>query len=486
MNCVDYFFEETLSLDKKFIVGNEEFSFAELYEQTNKLAHYLNSQVGTGENILLLSVNSGFFVSSYLGIMKSGNTCVPLDPRIEAKNLDYIINETNPTLIILTPDVAKRINTNIECLLPEDILGLKGVLSDQYKKDIDFDSNTTAEVIFTSGSTGLPKGVMLSHKNLIANTKSIVEYLELTSNDRMMVVMPFFYCYGLSLLHTHLRVGGSIIFNNSFIFLGKIITDLKNYCCTGFAGVPSHFQILLRKSESFKNTDFPDLRYVTQAGGKLSTVFIDEFRLSFPGTKFFVMYGQTEATARLSYLPPDVYEEKKGSLGKGIPGVTLKVINKEGTAVKPGEVGEIIAYGDNIMKGYLNHPEETFKTIKEGWLYTGDLGIVDNDGFIYHAGRIKEIMKIAGKRVSPKEIEDVILRIPEVVDCSIEAIEDEVQGEAIKATVIVNNLTKNTLTEKNIKEHCSHSLVAYKIPSTIEFREKMQLSSSGKKVKTKL
>src|SRR5690606_39012272 len=174
-----------------------------------------------------------------------------------------------------------------------------------------------AEIVYTSGSTGLPKGVMISHQNIIANTQSIIEYLSLTSKDIMQVVLPFFYCYGLSLLHTHLRVGGSIVLNNSFIFIGSVINDLKRYRCTGFAGVPSHYQILLKKSQSFKTTDFPDLRYVTQAGGKLHDVFIDEFIDTFPKIAFFVMYGQTEATARLSYLPPHMVSVKKGSIGKG-------------------------------------------------------------------------------------------------------------------------------------------------------------------------
>lgn len=487
MNCVDYFFEKTSKSDKIFLVGKEEISFNNLYTNTNKLANYLNKKIGVGNNIILLSVNNLFFITAYLGILKSGNTCIPLDPKIENSNLDYIIKETKPKIIVLTPDVARKIDTDINnYLLPENLDSIIENISSSFELIENFDPDINAEIIFTSGSTGIPKGVMLTHKNIVANTKSIIEYLHLTEKDRMMVVMPFFYCYGLSLLHTHLRVGGSIIFNNSFIFLGRVIADLKNYACTGFAGVPSHFQILLRKSDTFKKTDFPDLRYVTQAGGKLSTVFIDEFKESFPDKQFFVMYGQTEATARLSYLPPEVYNAKKGSLGKGIPGVILKVVDSDGNLVKPGEIGEIIAFGDNIMKGYLNQPEETSKTIRNGWLYTGDLATIDEDGFIFHAGRIKEIMKISGKRVSPKEIEDVILKLPEIVDCNIEAIADDIQGEAIKATIIVNNLKESSLTEKEIKDHCAQSLAIHKVPSVIEFKERMELSSSGKKVKGKL
>ena len=299
----------------------------------------------------------------------------------------------------------------------------------------------------------------------------------------MLVVLPFYYCYGLSLLHTHLRAGGSIALNNSFIFLGNIIKDLKEKKCTGFAGVPSHFQILLRKSDSFKKTIFPDLKYVTQAGGKLATIFIDEFRESFPEVKFFVMYGQTEATARLSYLPPDLYEKKMGSMGKGIPGVDLKVINEMGEMVKPGDTGEVIARGDNIMMGYFADDEGTRNTLRNGWLYTGDLGTVDKDGYIYLTARKKEIIKVRGKRISPKEIEAVILELTEVIDCSVEGIEDELEGEKLKATVVIKKDPGNPVTAESIKQHCSKHLALYKIPQIYELIENLTISATGKKIK---
>ena len=327
---------------------------------------------------------------------------------------------------------------------------------------------------------------MISHKNLIANTESIVTYLKLDKNDRMLVVLPFYYCYGLSLLHTHLRVGGSIVFNNSFIFLGGIIRNLLDYKCTGFAGVPSHFQILLRKSDNFKDTKFPDLKYVTQAGGKLAPIFIDEFRNSHPEVTFYVMYGQTEATARLSYLPPELYESKKGSMGKGIPGVELRVVNEKGKNIKPGEVGEVIARGDNIMLGYFADEEGTMSTIRNGWLYTGDLGTVDEDGYIFLTARKKEIIKVGGKRISPKEIEAVILELPEVVDCTIEGIEDELLGEALKATIVIKPENGKKAFLEKIKQHCSNHLALYKIPQVFDLREQLVISATGKKIKGKL
>jgi acyl-CoA synthetase (AMP-forming)/AMP-acid ligase II len=482
MNAFDYFFEKTANLNSPFLVGKEEISFVELYNSSLKLSAWLEKEVGSGKHIILISVNNLFFIKSYLAIIKSGNICIPLDPNIEIDNFNYIRELTKPVMIFLTKDFERRLDLkNSKCVFPDNINDLH---SESIKHNVEeFDREKNAEIIFTSGSTGKPKGVMISHKNLIANTASIVEYLQLTQADRMLVVLPFYYCYGLSLFHTHLRAGGSIKLNNSFIFLGSIIKDLKDFKCTGFAGVPSHFQILLRKSDSFKKTSFPDLKYVTQAGGKLPPIFIDEFQESFPEVKFIVMYGQTEATARLSYLPPHLYHEKKGSMGKGIPGVELKVVDENGNKIKPGDTGEVIAKGDNIMIGYFADEEGTRNTLKNGWLYTGDLGTVDNDGYIYLTARKKEIIKVRGKRISPKEIEAVILELTEVIDCSIEGVDDEIEGEMLKATVVIRKDSANPVTRETIIQHCSKHLALYKIPRVIELNEELTISATGKKIK---
>ncbi len=481
MNAFDYFFQNTSQLEKPFLVGKEEISFKELYNSSLKLASWLRQELGEKNNILLISVNNKFFLTAYLAILKSGNICIPLDPNIEEGNFKYISQLTKPALIFLTKDIEKKLEIHqYECVYPETVSDKKNNVKEREPLPL-FNIDECAEIIFTSGSTGEPKGVMISHKNLIANTGSIIEYLDLNEDDRMLVVLPFYYCYGLSLLHTHLRVGGSIVFNNSFIFLGAVLNNLIDYKCTGFAGVPTHFQILLRKSDSFKSTHFPDLKYVTQAGGKLASVFIDEFRKYQPNIRFWVMYGQTEATARLSYLQPELYEQKKGSIGLSIPGVELKIANKNGEQVETGESGEVIAKGDNIMIGYFADKESTGKTIKDGWLFTGDLGTMDDNGFIYLTVRKKEIIKVRGKRVSPKEIEAVILELPEVVDCSVEGIEDEIQGEVLKATIVISN--KMDVSEETIKQHCSQHLALYKIPHLYEFRDRISISSTGKKIK---
>ncbi|MCW3786227.1 class I adenylate-forming enzyme family protein [Plebeiibacterium sediminum] len=482
MNCIDYLLPNDINNGEIFVLGKREpLSFYELRSQVASLAVYLNQEYGTGNKFILLSPNSNYFIICYLAIMKSGNVVIPLNPSIEKDSLQYIKDQAEVSLAFIPHILHKQTLVTFENIWDE--YKINDIVQEriEYENHINFEPNTLAQIIYTSGSTAMPKGVMISHKNIIANTTSIIEYLKLTDKDIMECVLPFFYCYGLSLLHTHLKVKGKIVLNNNFMFLGSVINDLQKYKCTGFAGVPSHFQILLRVSDSFKNEDFPNLRYVTQAGGKLHTAFIAEFRQAKPDTKFIVMYGQTEATARLSYLPPEKLNDKLGSIGKGIPGVELKVVDSNGEIIKPNEIGEIIAKGDNIMLGYFKDEKSTKETLKDGWLYTGDLAKVDEDGFIYHAARRKEIIKVGGKRVSPKEIEEVIVSIPGVVDCTIEAVSDEVLGEAIKA-IIVKNETNEELTVDKIKSSCSARLSTYKIPKFIEFASKVNVNAAGKKV----
>ncbi|MEN8120602.1 MAG: AMP-binding protein [Bacteroidota bacterium] len=488
MNAVDYFFSESKNSEELFILNeNEQLTHNQLYNNVEKLSAFFSKEIGFGKNILVYSNNSSFFVLAYLSIIKSGNVCVPVNPAAKNEITGFIINETKPELCIVQEKFKRNlIEFNLSFYSETD---LNNILKNEPTEDITvnstntFDSEQTAEIIYTSGSTAFPKGVMLSHKNLIANTRSIVKYLQLTKNDKVLVFLPFYYCYGLSLLHTHLKVGGAIAFNNTFMFIGTVINNLKKYKCTGFSGVPSHFQILLRKSDTFKKTHFPDLRYVTQAGGKLHSAFISEFTETFPDIKFWVMYGQTEATARLSYLSPEFLPEKLGSLGKAIPDVTLELFSEEGKEVPEGEVGEIVASGDNIMKGYYNDPDLTNKTLKNGKLYTGDLAKKDKDGFYYITARKKEIIKVGGERVSPKEIEEVIVNFKDVIDCTIEGVFDEILGEKIKATIVVNNIKDANSLKEKILEHCKQFLSPIKIPQQILFEQQVKVNASGKKVK---
>lgn len=486
MTFTDYVFEFSSGLNKTAIIDKKNISYIELYCKVLMVSYNIKKiNIVKEDKILLISENSPFFIESYFGIIKSGCTCVPLNPTLSKNDIEYIINSCNPKAIF----IEKRFLDNMRSLINKDIkivteetlnnllLDKECTSNNREEKEID-SKNSVAVILFTSGSTARPKGVMLTHHNLCHNTNSIIEYLRLNREDRIEVVLPFYYCFGTSLLHTHLRVGGSLVINNKFMFPETVLDDIEKYECTGFAGVPSNYQILLRKS-SIKDRNLKSLRYVAQAGGRLPDSFIKELRQALVGVDVFIMYGQTEATARLSYLPPNMLDEKMGSIGKGIPGTLLKVIDKEGNEVKVDEIGEVVALGENIMKGYFNDEEETRKVIRNGYLYTGDLATVDEDGYIYIVAREKQIIKSGGNRISPKEIENIIIQIPSVIEAAVIGIQDDILGEAVKAFVVLNDEALK-VDEKYIIEYCKDKLPSYKVPKYVVFLEGLPKNSSGK------
>lgn len=340
-----------------------------------------------------------------------------------------------------------------------------------------------ASLVYTSGSTGKPKGVILSHLNIISNTNSIVNYLSLSHQDRIMVVLPFYYIYGKSLLNTHFSVGGSVVIDNRFAFPNVILDTINNTESTGFSGVPSTFMILLNKS-TLKSHTFPSLRYITQAGGAMAPSIQKEVWKAFSPAKLFVMYGATEASARLSYLDPEVLPGKWGSIGKAIPNVELAISDDEGNRLPPETEGQIVARGSNMMRGYWNDLEETHKVLRNGWYHTGDLGKMDNEGFFYVLGRSKDMIKVGGERVSAKEIEEAILELKQVHEVAVIGVDDPLLGEAINAFITVSD--GQTLQKETIIKHCQKILPNYKIPKSITFVENLPKNKSGKILKTKL
>ena len=345
----------------------------DIIAQANHVAAYLR-RLGAkkGDRVFLIADNSQFWVAPYLGTMQAGLVCVPVAANSQPGDLEYIMKTTEAQIVFARESVTRALGSRlagVHLVTDKELQLVPGVSSQQSFSMIcsgamptnqyaPVGPNDLAALVFTSGSTGRPRGVMVSHGNIVANTESIISYMSLTDRDRIMAVLPFHYCYGASLLHTHLRVGGEVVIENRFMYPEVVLQRMIETGCTGFAGVPSHFQILLRNS-TIRKKQFPDLRYVQQAGGHLAPAFIRELKEALPNTKIFIMYGQTEATARLSYLQPEYLETKLGSIGKGIPGVKLRVLNEAGEAVRPGEVGEIVAEGANVTLGYWKSPEES-------------------------------------------------------------------------------------------------------------------------------
>ncbi len=309
--------------------------------------------------------------------MRAGRVCVPLPTSLSATDLHHVIQTSEPRLAFVQSTCVRRVQAEcvgLQIVTENDLIHFAGGECGAMGGGDDL-----AALMFTSGSTGKPRGVMVTHRNIIANTESIVAYLRLSANDRILAVLPFHYCFGTSLLHTHLRVGGSLVLERRFLFPDYLLKRMQESHCTGFAGVPSHYQILLRQS-ALKRLSFPCLRYVQQAGGHLAPVFVHELQQALPGLSIFIMYGQTEATARLAYLAPEMLDKKPSSIGKAIPGVQLEIIDRVGNRCPPGQIGEIVARGDNVTAGYWHDPDATAACFRDGWLHTGDLATADDEG----------------------------------------------------------------------------------------------------------
>jgi acyl-CoA synthetase (AMP-forming)/AMP-acid ligase II len=461
-------------------------------------SHLLRLGALKGDRIILIADNSLFWVACYLGAMQAGLVSVSVAPTVSSGDLAYLLEVTGANIVCAQTSVLKThgaalaavhlltdrdpptpVQARSQRSLPS--LAADTTPADDYSEVGETD---LAALVFTSGSTGKPRGVMVTHANIVANTESIVSYLSLTDRDRIMAVLPFHYCYGASLLHTHLLVGGEVVLENRFMYPEIVLQRLIETRCTGFAGVPSHFQILLRNS-TLRNKRFPDLRYVQQAGGHLAPSFIQELRTALPTSDIFIMYGQTEATARLSFLPPNDLGRKLGSIGRGMPGVTLRVLNEAGTVVQPGEVGEIVAEGRNITRGYWQAPRETEEVFRNGALYTGDLARVDEEGFIFIVDRAKDFLKCRGEKVSCRTIEEALLEFDELVEAAVTGIPDDVLGEAVKAFVVPRKRDATGIAE-SLAAFCKTRLPPHHLPKQIVILSALPKNSAGKVLKSSL
>ncbi len=473
LNLTDFILNQSKAVSKHCILSpQEKITYPKLWRQTARLATWICRQFGTGKEIILLADNSPFFITSYLAVIKSGNKAVLIPTDISAPDLKKLTKKYKFSICFLQRKFLDKSLPNITTITEKDIISLPQAQQEFAPTKAD----DTAVIIFTSGSTGGKKGVMLTHRNLAANASSIIKFQHLTHHDRIEVVLPFFYSFGLSLLNTHLRVGGSLILHQS-PFLGSVIEDIKHYHCTGLAGVSATYQILIQKT-NFLTQSLPSLRYMSHSGGKLADSFIKELMQAFPQKKIFMMFGVTEASPRLAYLPPHLLKTKLGSIGKGIPSVTIQVVDSRHQVVKPGKLGEIRARGPNIMKGYYQDPQATQKVLKNGWLYTGDIATIDRDGFIYVKGRKTNIIKAAGHRISSEEVAEIISHILGVTNLCVFGAPDNLWGESVAAVVETNRSIENL--KNKILTICKQQLPSYKVPRYLVFTKHLPLNSSSK------
>ena len=495
-NVANFLLDGKASGRTALLLLDRSYTYGDLQSSAAAVAHYLISQGGRkGDRVILAGENSFFWVSAYLGTLLAGMVSVPVAPNSAPEDLEHIARLTEPRFAFLQSkvDAANGGRFGSAVVVTDASRGAGDTTSfdDVRRHALDpraevpqVSSGELAAVIFTSGSTGKPRGVKISHGNIIANTDSIIQYLKLSQTDRIMAVLPLYYCFGASLLHTHLRVGGSVVLDLRFMYPDTVLKRMVEMECTGFAGVPSHYQILLRRS-SLSRMSFPSLRYVQQAGGHLAPVFVRELQTALPGSQIFLMYGQTEATARLSYLPPELAGSKSGSIGKAIPGVRLQVLTPEGADARPQEIGEIVAEGDNVALGYWRDPDETEAVFRGGKLHTGDLATVDEEGFLYLVDRAKDFVKCGGERVSCQKIEEQLLEFDALLEAAVIGVPDDVLGEAIKLFVVPRESNSLDL-ENRLRQFCKEHLPPRLHPKHVVVMNSLPKNSAGKVLKAVL
>jgi acyl-CoA synthetase (AMP-forming)/AMP-acid ligase II len=476
-------------------------TYGQLEAKANGLAHALRARgVARGDRVALLYENSFQYVIAHFAILKAGAVNVSLNTETSAKTLALLLGDCEAKALAVSAKYLPLLR-EIEALVPHletivteaaaahaaDFSRLRILVWEDVPEAPDPPPSESREedlasLVYTSGSTGQPKGVMLSHRNLVSNTQSIVAYLGLSPADRMLCVLPLHYIYGTSLLYTHFHAAGSLVLENRFAYPNVALDTLEQTEATGFAGVPSTFAILLNKSNLKKRT-FPALRYVTQAGGGMAPALQKEAAEAFKPARLFIMYGSTEAAPRLTYLHPDHLPRKWGSIGKAIPGVEVRVADSQGNPLPVGETGEIAARGPNIMQGYWKDAAGTAEVIRHGWYFTGDLGREDEEGFLFVVDRAKDIIKVAGNRVSAKEIEETLMEIEAVAEAAVIGVPDPLLGEAIKAFVVTKAGSGDV---EAIRNFLKAKLPVFKQPKWIEIRSDLPKNAAGKVLKSVL
>jgi acyl-CoA synthetase (AMP-forming)/AMP-acid ligase II len=342
------------------------------------------------------------------------------------------------------------------------------------------DEHETALTIYTSGTTGRPKGVMLSHHNLIANLQAAQVGMPLYPDDSILVVVPLHFIHGRMQLLAHALVGGTLVFSRGFHLPQAVLAEMVQHRVRAFSGVPYHYVALLDRS-SLARTKLPRLRYVLVTGGNLSPSALERLAAALPGVEIHLAYGQTEAAPRVTHLGPADLLSHPGSCGRPLPGVQVDLLDDAGAPVPDGAIGEIVVSGPNVMRGYVSGDAVECGALDEqGRLHTGDLARRDGDGFLYLSGRRSEMIKQAGERIFPREIEEVLDAHPTVAEAAVLGVPDPLYGEAVVALVVPQAPPARAAQPRELLDYCRGTLSYVRSPRRVQLVKRLPKTSSGK------
>jgi acyl-CoA synthetase (AMP-forming)/AMP-acid ligase II len=439
-------------------------------------AAFSSAGLEIGDRVLIACNQRPLSSLAYLGAMYAGLVAVPVNENGLETSGDALSNKTRARAV--WTETGRR----LEWAERGGLVRLDGKppqAPSEAQRPAARGKDDLAALMATSGSTGTPRLVKVSHGNLIANTEAIIRSQRLAGDERAMLILPINYCFGASVLHSHLYQGGSVVFDSRFMFPDKVLQAMAHHACTTFAGVPTAYNILLRRS-NLRTIALPELRRFLQAGGALSIDNVRQMRLAVPHADFFVMYGQTEATARIACLPPERLDDKLGSVGVPLDNVTIRILDSDGTIVPDGSSGELHAAGESICAGYFDEPEETARKFQGGWLATGDIASRDQDGYLWITGRKAEFIKMRGIRVGLAEIEARVAAVPGVSECAAVAVPHVEAGEALALYIVAAEAPADLL--KAIRRHLPSEWVC----DSIRLIADLPRNSYGKLLRSRL
>ena len=477
-------------------------SYAALRQQTDRIAASLQ-EVGIhkGDKVAVWLPNNNLFIPVYLGITAIGAVMVPMNTRYRTHEVSYILNDADVAAIVM---VSRFLKTDYQEILREALLGTPAVQhiimtdseegslpsvswrafldagSDRLPATTGVTDDDVAQILYTSGTTGNPKGVMLTHRNVCTNARVTGEVMAVTAEDRYFVPLPLFHSFGLVLgCLTPLIFGSSIVLQEVFE-PQQALTLMERHCCTMNFGVPTMFMMELE--ELRKNPYTLSLRSGMMGGAPCPIEVVRGAREEM-GCNVLIGYGITETAPLISltrYSDSDV--KRAESVGLPLPGVEVKVVNDQRQEVPAGDIGEIASRG-NTMNGYYKMPEATSEVLdRDGWYYSGDLGKVDREGYLYITGRKKDMIVVGGFNVYPRELEEVLFNYPGVKNAAVVGVPDKRLGEVIKAYLI----SDGTVTADEIQDFCRGQMANYKVPTYVAFVDTFPMTASGKVQKYKL
>jgi long-chain acyl-CoA synthetase len=481
--------------------GKPVVTFQQLDASANKVARGLQALgIEKGDRVGIFGENCPEYIMGYFGIAKAGGIAVPINSFLTGSEVQYIANDCQVKVLFLSKKFLKTITPVLPQMASVTHLVVLddpderehtpfARLLDQNSSDpvnVDVKAEDLAVFIYTSGTTGHPKGAMLTHHNLVSNADCSIEALKIVEQDKILLFLPMFHSFTFTVcVLVPIRLGAQILMIGSVRALDEIKKAILFDRVTIFIGVPAVYNVLASKPESTatKITKYISaIKFFVSGSAPLPTPVIGKIEERF-GSPLIEGYGLSEASPVVSANPREGVR-KPGSVGLPIPNVQVKIVDEDLSELPVGEVGELAVKGPNVMRGYYNLPDATAEALVDGWLLTGDIAKIDEDGFIFIVDRKKDMLLVRGINVYPREIEEVLYQHPNVAECAVIGMPDESKGEVPKAFIVVKE--GETLTEREVRDYCKEHLAAYKLPKFYEFRPSLPKNATQKIMKREL